>query len=115
MEKRKSKRPLKRFMVRYGDDSKSYRAFTKEISRTGLRLRSNRVFKPGSHLQLEIEVNARKFVMSGRVVWAKTVPPQLAHILDCGMGLLLIEPPADWIEEVESLWQSQEPDSVGTV
>ena len=110
MEKRESNRPLKRLMVRYGNDSKSYRAFTKEISRTGLRLRSNRVFKPGSQLRIEIEVDARKFVMWGRVVWAKKVPPQLEHVLDCGMGLLLIEPPADWTAKVESLCPSTEPE-----
>ncbi len=115
MEKRESERPLKRLMVRYGNDSKNYLAFTKEISRTGLRLRSNRVFKPGSHLRIEIEVDACKFVMRGRVVWAKKVPPQLAHVLDCGMGLLLIEPPADWIGKVESLSQSRGPEPVGTV
>ena len=110
MEKRESNRSPKRLMVRYGNDTKSYCAFTKEISRTGLKLQANRVFKPGSQLQIEIDMDALKFVMWARVVWAKKVPQQLAHILDCGMGLLLIDPPADWIGKVESLCPSVEPE-----
>ena len=30
------------------------------------------------------------------MAWGKKVPPQLAHLLDCGMGLQFIEPGAEW-------------------
>jgi hypothetical protein len=34
--------------------------------------------------------------MWGEVIWAKKVPPQLAHLLDCGMGIRFVDPPPDW-------------------
>jgi hypothetical protein len=34
--------------------------------------------------------------MWGRVVWAKVVPPQLSHVLECGMGICFIDPSDDW-------------------
>jgi hypothetical protein len=30
------------------------------------------------------------------VAWAKKVPANLAHILDCGMGLYFVDPGQEW-------------------
>ena len=56
--------------------------------------------KPSSNGQLTGFDGSRtafkKFSMWARVVWAKAVPPQLAHILECGMGLCFIDPSPEW-------------------
>ena len=31
------------------------------------------------------------------MAWAKKVPPNLAHVLDCGMGLHFVEPGEEWL------------------
>src|SRR5262245_52252069 len=85
-------------MVRYGTSSAEKTAFTKNVSETGLFVQTNQVFRPGTTIQVEIRFPDRTFSMWARVVWAKSVPPQLAHILECGMGLCFIDPSAGWLE-----------------
>jgi Tfp pilus assembly protein PilZ len=97
-EKRGGDRTKKRVMVRYGVDAANRTAFTKNLSETGVFLQTNSVFKPGSTIQVQIELDERSFNMWARVAWAKKVPPQLAHILDCGMGLCFIDPSPEWLE-----------------
>jgi hypothetical protein len=38
-------------------------------------------------------------------VWAKRVPAELAHTLQCGMGVRFINPGGDWEETFES-WRA---------
>lgn len=94
---RVSTRARRRMMVRYGIQKTERTAFTKDISETGLFIKTNAVFKPGTTIQVAIEFPDQTFTLWARVVWAKKVPGQLAHILDCGMGVCFIDPPADWI------------------
>ena len=97
-EKRVTKRTRRRLMVRYGAGSLDKTAFTKNLSDTGLFLQTNAVLRPGTTIQVEVIFPDRSFTMWARVVWAKKVPPQLAHVVACGMGVCFIDPPADWIE-----------------
>ncbi len=97
-DKRITKRTRRRLMVRYGAGSPDKTAFTKNVSDTGLFLQTNSVVQPGTTIQVEIIFPDRSFNMWARVVWAKKVPPQLAHVVACGMGICFIDPPADWIE-----------------
>ena len=97
-DKRVTKRTRRRLMVRYGTGPNAKTAFTKNLSDTGLFLQTNAVLRPGTTIQVEIVFPDRSFTMWARVVWAKKVPPQLAHIVACGMGICFIDPPADWIE-----------------
>jgi Tfp pilus assembly protein PilZ len=101
VEKRNTGRARKRVMVRYGADRPDKTAFTRNISKTGLFVQTNSVFKPGTTLQLELHFSDRTFELWARVVWAKRVPPQLAHVLECGMGLHFLQPPAEWGEFFE--------------
>ena len=96
MEKRDTRRARKRIEVRYGTEKADRTAFTKDISDTGLRLRTNAVMVPGTKLRVELKFPDRVFSMWGRVEWARKVPPQLTHTLECGMGISFIDPPADW-------------------
>ena len=97
-QKRDIDRTRKRIRVRYGVDKADRTGFTQNVSETGLFVKTNNVFKPGSTIQVEMEFPERKFGMWARVIWAKKVPPQLAHILDCGMGVCFIDPGTDWVE-----------------
>jgi hypothetical protein len=95
-EKRTGNRAKRRMMVRYGLSTPEKTAFTKNLSETGLFLITNQVFKPGTTLHVQIQFPDETFSLWARVVWAKAVPPQLAHVLECGMGLRFIDPGDDW-------------------
>lgn len=97
-EKRDVHRTRRRVRVRYGVERLEKTAFTQNVSEGGLFLRTNQVFAPGTVLQIEVEFSDRKFSLWARVAWAKQVPPQLAHVVECGMGLSLIEPPPEWVQ-----------------
>ena len=100
-EKRKIKRAKRRVMVRFGTRTPDKTAFTKNVSETGMFLQTNTVFKPGTTLQIQAEFPDQTFSMWARVVWAKKVPPQLAHILGSGMGVCFIDPTPDWLQYYE--------------
>ena len=95
-EKRTNNRAKRRLMVKYGTSAAEKTAFTKNVSETGLFVQTNQVFKPGTTIQVQIQFPDRLFSMWARVVWAKAVPPQLAHILECGMGVCFIDPTPEW-------------------
>ena len=97
-DKRGDGRAKKRVMVKFGVDQANRMAFTRNVSDTGVFLQTNHVFKPGTTIQVKIELDERTFNMWSRVVWAKKVPPQLAHVLQCGMGLCFIDPSPEWLE-----------------
>ena len=96
-QKRIFNRAKRRVMVRYGTSAADKTAFTKNVSETGLFVGTNNVFKPGTTIQVNLEFPDRLFSMWARVVWAKAVPPQLAHVLECGMGVCFVDPPAEWL------------------
>jgi hypothetical protein len=95
---RRTQRARRRLMVRFGTEAAERTGFTKDISETGVFIRTNMVARPGTTLQVELQFPDRSFQLWARVVWAKKVPPQLAHLMDCGMGVCFIDPPADWID-----------------
>lgn len=96
-EKRITRRAKRRIMVRFGEGSPSRTAFTKNLSETGLFLQTNFVCHPGTVLSVEMHFPGRTFSAWARVVWAKRVPPQLAHVLECGMGVCFLEPTPEWL------------------
>jgi Tfp pilus assembly protein PilZ len=93
-------------MVKYGTDKADRTAFTKNLSETGLFIGTNNVFKPGTTIQVELKFPDRTFSMWARVVWAKKVPSQLAHVVECGMGVCFVDPSVDWLEFYEQ-WKAQ--------
>lgn len=96
-DKRTHNRAKRRMMVRYGTSTADKTAFTRNVSETGLFLQTNAVFKPGTTIQVQIQFPDQSFSMWARVIWAKTVPAQLAHILECGMGVCFIDPSPEWL------------------
>jgi Tfp pilus assembly protein PilZ len=91
-------RARRRLMVRFGANAPERAAFTKNLSDTGAFLQTNNVFAPGATIQLQIHFPDRVYSHWGRVVWAKKAPPQLAHLVECGMGVCFIDPSSDWLE-----------------
>jgi Tfp pilus assembly protein PilZ len=97
-EKRVKGRAKRRLMVKFGTSAADKTAFTKNVSETGLFVQTNSVFKPGTTIQVTIQFPDNSFSMWARVIWAKAVPPQLAHVLECGMGVCFIDPSAEWLK-----------------
>ena len=97
-QKRVTNRARKRLMVRFGVAKPDRTAFTKNISETGLFINTNQVVRPGTMVQVEVHFPDRTFSHWARVVWAKQVPAQLAHIVECGMGIRFMDASADWPE-----------------
>jgi len=93
---RRNKRAKRRLMIRFGEGQAEKTGFTRNISETGLMVHTNAVYKPGTTLHVEVHFPERTFVFWAKVMWAKKVPAQLAHVLDCGMGLLFMEPDPEW-------------------
>jgi Tfp pilus assembly protein PilZ len=84
----RNKRVPFRFIVRYGMSRPlGFRSFIADLSDTGLYLSTNRVFNPGTHVYMTIEVYDESFDCEGTVKWAKRVPPGLERITRCGMGI----------------------------
>lgn len=106
VDKRIAPRARRRLMVRFGPKGPEKTAFSGNISETGMFLRTNVVYAPGTTLHVEIAFPDQKINLWGRVAWAKKVPPQLAHVIECGMGIAFLEPPADWYTFFEA-WQKQ--------
>ncbi len=96
--KRVMNRSRKRLMVRFGVAKPERTAFTKNISDTGLFINTNHVMRPGTMIQVEVHFPDRTFSHWARVVWAKQVPAELAHIVECGMGIRFMDPSPDWGE-----------------
>ena len=96
--KRSIDRWKKRVMVRFGVDRPDKAGFTKNVSKSGLHIQTNNPIRPGTTIQLEMKFPEKTFSMWARVIWAKKVPPQLAHSLPCGMGLQFIDPSEEWSE-----------------
>ncbi len=96
-DRRPDKRARSRLMVRFGTTVPDKTGFTKNISESGVFIHTNQVFRPGTTVQLVVSFPDRVFNFWGRVMWAKQVPPQLAHLLDCGMGICFVDPSPEWL------------------
>jgi hypothetical protein len=104
-EKQAHPRTRGRIRVRYGLNALERMCYTNNVSLSGAFLRTNNVFKPGTTLQVEFEFPERSMALWAQVVWAKKVPPEMAHVILCGMGVRFINPGPEWAEAFGA-WQS---------
>ena len=88
-DKREITRHKKRLSIRFGVGQANRVAFTEDISRTGMFIKSPNVVPPNSKIVIEFELeNLGKVVLEARVVWAKKVPQNLFHLVKkSGMGV----------------------------
>lgn len=91
-EKRNLDRHRKRFSLRFGNGDAARKAFTEDISTTGLFIKTAYVCKVGSIVPVELEIDDKRIVlMETRVMWAKKAPPQMIHLVrKSGMGVRII-------------------------
>ncbi len=91
--------------MRFGETHPERLAFTMNMSHTGAFIRTNNVYAPGKTIKIEFNFENESPTLFAQVMWAKKVPPQMAHLLPCGMGVRLINPGADWVALLEK-WES---------
>lgn len=91
-EKRDLARKRKRVRVRFGVEAPSKMAFTDDISPDGIFIKTASPEKPGQLLQLEIILpDETRVLCSGRIHWAKRVPPNMLRLVGKGgMGVRLL-------------------------
>ena len=88
MKIERSKRVPFRVLVRYGPEKPpQFNSFIADFSDTGVYLKSNRVFKPGTNLFMTVEVNGTKYDCEGVVSWSKRVPRGMERYTKSGMGI----------------------------
>ena len=105
MEKRTRNRIARRLFVRFGPEHVISIGFTGDISVTGIFIKTNTIFAPGSILKMEIELAGPNILhLRGTVMWAKRVPTTLSrHIKKSGMGVRILQPSEEYIKFVSSL------------
>lgn len=91
-DKRRIRRRRKRLSLKFGVESASRVGFTDDISATGLFIKSAIVQNPRTVLKIELTAPSGEVVVfTGRVMWAKRVPPGLLRRLKGGMGIHIID------------------------
>ena len=105
MDKRGRTRFNKRLFIKYGLEKPDKVGFTEDVSSSGLFVKANFVFPPGSILKIELTLPDERIVsMAAQVMWAKKVPPALVrHMKKSGMGLRLAQPDEAYKQFIEEL------------
>lgn len=98
-EKRKSERvsyqkPVEFGLVRFGPppDPPKYKGYVVDLSEEGLFIETDRVFKGGIKLSLEIKDGGKSFKMDATVAKANKIPLGLANKVKSGMGIIISKP-----------------------
>lgn len=91
-EKRVIDRRRKRITLIFGTDGAlSRRAFTEDVSPTGLFIKTANVCGPNTILTVELLDEAQPICLEVRVMWAKRVPQNLFHLVKkSGMGVRIV-------------------------
>ena len=88
-DKRNLKRHRKRMTLKFGIGGLSRVAFTEDISRQGMCIKTAFVHPPGSSIDIDLTLpDGTPVKLVGEVMWAKKVPPNMIHLIKkCGMGV----------------------------
>ncbi len=95
--KQASRRARRRVEVRFGPDDLQFIGYSGNVSRSGIMVRSVRVFAPGTVLNLELKFPDGTFRVRGEVVWAREGPVQFLSTGRVGMGITFLQPPVDFL------------------
>ena len=93
-----SRRSRRRLTVHYGAGNTRHIGYSGNVSRTGMMIRTIRVFEPGTVLILEVEHSTRTLRLNGRVIWARVGELRWLPTGKIGMGIRFIDPPEDLME-----------------
>jgi|APHig6443717817_1056837.scaffolds.fasta_scaffold319800_1 hypothetical protein len=91
-DKRTILRKRRRIALSFGTaESVSRRAFTEDISPTGLFIKTANVCNPNTVIKVELFAGELPISFDARVMWAKRVPQNLFHLVKkSGMGVRII-------------------------
>jgi len=92
-----ARRSRRRHTIRYGTGAPRHIGYSGNISRTGMMIRTTRVFAPGTRLNLEVELAPRLLALTGFVVWARTGEVRWLPTGRIGMGIKFVGPSDDLI------------------
>ena len=83
------RRIKKRISIRFGIDEAVTLAFTEDISKSGMFIKTFRVIPPNSRIRIKFDINDESRVeLEARVMWAKKVPANLFNMVKkSGMGV----------------------------
>ena len=89
MERRETKRKVRRVQVKFWDTAGEERrsGYTINVSPTGLFVGTNRPLPPGRKVRLAISLEEREMTLDGTVVHAARVSPLLQRLRPSGMGV----------------------------
>lgn len=92
-ERRVMRRPRRRIQVRYGEQEPSRIAFTEDVHRDGLFLKTAQPLRPGTSLVMELLLPEYGTVtLQGIVQWARKVPTPLIRVANKGgMGIRILK------------------------
>ena len=102
LDKRRSKRIVKRMAVDFGVDDLSHTGITNDISKTGLFIRTTKFFSPGSILKINLLIPGNgSTTFTGKVVRTYKHPPY-SSLAKNGVGIELEEPEKSYLAYVIS-------------
>ena len=103
MEKRKSRRVIKRLEVAFNTAVENT-AITSDLSESGIFIRTNRGVMPGNILNMKLILpKLREFFLTGKVVRSLKSAPGLVGHSKSGMGIQLISPSNDYKDYIRVL------------
>src|SRR6185369_16823193 len=83
-----TRRLKKRVTVRFGEDAAQKLAFTEDLSRSGIFIKTAQIVPPGRSIKVEFMLDDAVVKLEGTVIWAKKVPANLIRLVQkCGMGV----------------------------
>ena len=91
-------RSRRRLTVHFGAGNTKHMGYSGNVSRTGMMIRTTRVFEPGTILTLEVEHLTRSIRLEGRVIWARVGELRWLPTGKIGMGIRFIDAPEDLME-----------------
>jgi PilZ domain len=91
-EKRDILRFRRRLTVCFGPDEANRRAFTEDISPTGMFIKTANVCNPNTVIRVALVLHdGQNIDLDARVMWAKRVPQNLFHLVKkSGMGVRIL-------------------------
>ncbi len=92
VDRRIKRRPRRRIQVGYGEKDPCRIAFTEDIHREGLFLKTAQPLRPGTNLCMELLLpEYGDVILQGKVQWARKVPSPLMRVANKGgMGIRIL-------------------------
>lgn len=101
MEKRREDRISKNFLVYLKEDNIELLGVTSNISKNGLFVESFKVFPSNREIYIVLAVDKDLYDIRGEVIWSTKVSDDSAEDIPSGMGLKIIEAPAEYWNYME--------------